>query len=506
MSKTLRGGRLGSKRDNVAEFTSSIKDDARLTAAVIDINKAHIVMLAEQKIIKSDDAAKLLKALGGKLELKMDASSEDVHMAVEEAVLRQTGPEVGGNLHIGKSRNDQVTTAIRMELREYLLNLMNSVQRLQMRLAETSEKHVETIVLGYTHLQPAQPVTFAHYLIARFDQLSRDLNRLQNAYVTVNLCPLGAGALATTSFHINRERTAELLGFDGLAENSIDAVGSRDFILETLAALTILAVDMSQFVEDLLVWSSLDYGVLELPDEFTSTSSMMPKKKNAEVLEVVRARAGSVLGDFVAAASVMKAMPSTYNLDFQEVTPRLWEAVETVERSLKMLAQLVPNLTVHSNATVKSESSFVAATELANMLSRKYGVPFRSSHKIVGAIVKKLIGANQTFKDATPELVQKVAKEISGIVLSVKAADVAEALELKKIVASHAVIGGPAPSTVKKAIAARMKQISDSKSDVSKWHQKLEIAHKDLENAVKVVSDRKISDNGRFKNSERMVE
>jgi argininosuccinate lyase len=506
MSKTLRGGRLGSKRTDVAEFTSSIKDDARLADAVIDINKAHVIMLAEQRIIKPEDAAKLLKALNGKLDLKLDASSEDVHMAVEEAVLQQTGPEVGGNMHVGKSRNDQVATAIRMELRNKLLNLMNSVLKTQQNLVENAEKHVEIIILGYTHLQPAQPITFAHYLLARFDQLSRDLQRLRNAYVTVDLCPLGAGALATTSFQINRQRLVELLGFDGLAENSIDAVGSRDFILETLAVLTVTAVDLSQFAEDLLVWSSLDYDVLELPDDFTSTSSMMPQKKNAEVPEVVRARASHVLGDFIAAATAMKAMPSTYNLDFQEVTPKLWEGVEIVERCLTMLAELVPNLKVNLNAAAKAEKSFVAATELANMLVRKYNVPFRTAHKVVGALVKTLVEAKQTFKDTTPELLQRVAKGTAGISLVVKAADIADSVDLKKIVASHNVTGGPAPATVKKALTARKKLVIESKSDVSKLQQRLEIAQNNLENAVKAVSEGKIADNGRFKNSERMVE
>jgi argininosuccinate lyase len=506
MSKTLRGGRLGSKRDDVAEFTSSIKDDARLSGAVVDINKAHVIMLAEQKIIKLQDAAKLLQALSVKLDLKMDASSEDAHMAIEEAVLKQTGPEVGGNMHIAKSRNDQVATAIRMELRRNLLDLMLSVLQMQQSLAATAEKHVETVILEYTHLQPAQPVTFAHYLLARFDALDRDLQRLQDAYVRVNLCPMGAGALATTSFPINRERVGELLGFDGLAENSIDAVGSRDFILETLAALTITSVDLSQLAEDLLVWSSFDFGVVELPDDFASTSSMMPQKKNAEVPEIVRARASHVLGDFVAAATILKAMPSTYNLDFQEVTPKLWEAVESVDRSVKMLAELVPSLKVQSDASEKAMKSFVAATELANILVRKYSVPFRSAHKIVGAVVKNLIGSEQTFKDATPELLQKVAKDTVGITLTVKAADIAESVDLRKIVESHDVTGGPAPATVKKALTARKKHMAEAKSNVAKLQQRLEMAEKKLNSTAKSIAEGKISDNARFKNPKRMVE
>lgn len=492
MSKTLSGGRLSSKRTDVAEFTSSIKDDARLADAVIDINKAHAIMLMEQKIIKPRDVAKLLQALTAKLDLKMDSSSEDIHMAVEEAVLQHVGPEVGGNMHIAKSRNDQVATAIRMELRKQLINVMSYIVSMQQALAEIAEKHVETLILEYTHLQPAQPVTFAHYLISRFDALDRDLQRLQSAYTRVNLSPMGAGALATTSFPISRERVADLLGFDGLVENSIDAVGSRDFILETIGALTLTAVNLSQIAEDLIVWSSPGFGNIELPDEFASTSSIMPQKKNPEVPEIIRARASHVLGDFVAAAVAMKGMPSTYNLDFQEVTPKLWEAVESVGSSLKILAELVPNLKVHSDVSEKGLESFVAATELANMLVRKYHVPFRSAHKIIGALVKTLMESKQTFKDATPELLQKMAKDTINIALAVKAEDIAESVDPKRIVESHNVKGGPAPVTVKKALATRKKHMAQAKSNVSELKKRLDEAKKRLESTAKSVSEGKI--------------
>jgi argininosuccinate lyase len=503
MSKTLRGGRLSSKRDDVAAFTSSIKDDARLADAVIDINKAHIIMLLEQKIIQPQDAAKLLQVLTAKLDLKMDSSSEDVHMAVEEAVLQQAGPEVGGNMHIAKSRNDQVTAAIRMELRKKLLDLMLSIVKMQESLAETAEKHVETVILEFTHLQPAQPVTFAHYLLSRFDALERDLQRLQDAYARVNLSPMGAGALATTSFPISRERVAALLGFDGLVENSIDAVGSRDFILETIASLTLIAVNLSQLAEDLIVWSSPDLGVLELPDEFTSASSMMPQKKNPEVPEVIRARASHVLGDFVVAASLMKGMPSTYNLDFQEATPKLWEAVESVNASLRMLAELIPNLKVQSDVSEKALESFVAATEVANMLVRKHGIPFRSAHKVVGALVKTLMDSKQTFKGATPELFQRVAKDAAGIKLAVKAGDIAESVDPRRIVESYSVTGGPAPATVKKALATRKKHMAQAKSNVAVLKNRLCEAKNQLESTAKSVSEGKIPENGRLKNSKR---
>lgn len=488
MSKILRGGRIGSLRKDVAQFTSSIKDDVKLSKAVVNINKAHVVMLAEQKIIKHSDCAKLLAALTKHAAMKLDVSSEDVHMAVEEAVLKEVGWEAGGNLHIAKSRNDQVATAIRMALRKSLLNLMLSVVQMQESLSETAEKHTETVILAYTHLQPAQPVTFGHYLISHFDALERDLKRLQEAYARVNLCPMGAGALATTSFPINRERTAELLGFNGIVENSIDAVGSRDFILETTAALTITAVNLSRLAEDLIVWSSPDFGVIELPDEFASTSSIMPQKKNPDVLEVIRARASSVLGDFVAVAAAVKSLPSTYNLDFQEITPKLWTAVEIVGTALGTFAKLVPRLKVTADVSNKALTSFSAATELANMLVRKYNVPFRLAHKIIGALVKQLVDSKQTFLVATPEILQKIAKDSVGMKLVVKAGDISDAIDALKIVATYNVTGGPAPTEVRKALTTRKKRVVLAKANVSKLKQKLDEAENKLESTVKLLA------------------
>src|SRR5512133_622460 len=233
----LHGGRLGDVRGDVAKFCSSRKDDVRLAEAVLAINKAHVAMLIEQKIIKTDAGGKILASLQKQNSKQLDPNAEDVHMAVEEAVLAETGPEVGGNLHIAKSRNDQVATAIRMALRGEMLTVMQQIVDMQQALLEAAAKHTEKIILEYTHLQAAQLVTYAHYLLFQADVLGRDLQRLQSAYSRVNLCPLGAGALATTSFPINRKATAAYLGFNDVLENSLDAVGSRDFIVETQAAL-----------------------------------------------------------------------------------------------------------------------------------------------------------------------------------------------------------------------------------------------------------------------------
>ena len=500
MSKLLRGGRLSPVREDVAKFTSSIKDDVRLAKAVVDINKAHVVMLMEQKILKPSDGAKLLQALVNFSSSKLDDSAEDVHMAVEEAVLKEAGEAAGGNLHIAKSRNDQVATAIRMELRNELLSLMRAVSHVQDHLMEVAEENVNTVILEYTHLQPAQPVTFAHYLMSQYAALERDLQRLQNGYARVNLCPLGAGALATTSFPIDRDRTAELLGFNGLAENSVDAVGSRDFITETLAVLTLIALNLSRFAEDLIIWSSPDFGVVELPDEFTSTSSIMPQKKNAEVLEVIRARASHVLGDFVASAAAVKSLPSTYNLDFQEITPKLWASIENVHASLDMFHNMLPKLKVTADVSDKANASFVAATELANILVREHDVPFRTAHKIVGAFVKSLIESKLTFADATPAMLQKAAKEAVGIKLTVKAEDLKALADPLALVEACNVKGGPAPTEVKKTLDVWKKKWFATKTDIIQMDKKLEEAENNLKNAVQSYLPVNSSENAKLKN------
>jgi len=484
VSKILHGGRLKSVREDVAKFTSSIKDDSRLLDAVVAINKAHVVMLAEQKILSRKDATVLLSMLARASDLQLDSSMEDVHMAVEELVLKEAGTEAGGNLHIGKSRNDQVVTAIRMTLRNELLSLMRSLSHVQEHLAEVAEDHLETVILEYTHLQPAQPVTFAHYLLANIDAFQRDMQRLQDLYKRVNLCPLGAGALATTSFHIDRDRTASLLGFKGLVENSIDAVSSRDFILETLAAITLADVTLSRLAEDLIIWSSPDFGVVELPDEFTSTSSIMPQKKNPEVLEVIRARASDVLGNFVAATAAAKSLPSTYNLDLQEITPKLWASLESLRASLDMVHKLVPKLKVATDVSERASKSFVAATELANLLVRNYAVPFRSAHKIVGSLVKTLAASKMTFAEATPKLLAKAAQESTGIKLTVKNEEIKALMDPMKLVEACNVKGGPAPAEVKRALYEREKQVLLTKSNISKTDKELGEAEELLEKTI----------------------
>ncbi|KPV63705.1 MAG: Fumarate hydratase class II [Candidatus Bathyarchaeota archaeon BA2] len=489
MSKLLRGGRITSVRKDVAKFTSSIKSDQRLLKPVIEINEAHVAMMMERKIIEWSNGVKLLQALSEvKPKMKLKSSLEDVHMAVEEEVTKKVGSEIGGNLHIAKSRNDQVATAIRMKLRENLVNLMTSMVGLQEALTKLAEEHVRTVVPGYTHLQPAQPVTFAHYLLSYVDELERDFQRLEEAYKRVNLCPMGAGALATSSFPINREMVAELLGFSEVLENSIDAVSSRDFVLETMAVLTIIAVGISRLVEDLIVWSSPDFGVIELPDRFSSTSSIMPQKKNPDLLEVIRARMSHALGNFVTSVTTMKALPSSYNLDFQEITPRLWETLENITSSLDVLSKLVANLKVSKNVFSKPHLSFLASTELANMLVRKYKVPFRTAHKIVGLLIRFLTEHKLVLDDVTPELLQKVAQDSSGISLNINMEDIREATDPLKIVKRHNVRGGPSPTEVKRMLKIRKKWTAQARSNLLEREHKMKEAEDKLQSVVQSYS------------------
>jgi len=485
LSKLLRGGRIGSARKDVVEFTASIKSDQKLLEAVIKINQAHVTMLTEQNIINTKTGAKLLAALAElDPKMKLDKSLEDVHLAVEEQVNKKVDKETGGNLHIAKSRNDQVATAIRMALRTSLLELMNLLVKLQDSLIELAEKHTKTLVPSYTHLHPAQPVTFAHILIAYVDALERSLKRLEEAIPRINMCPMGAGAIATTSFPINRDRTAELLGFSKVLENSIDAVGSRDFVLETSANLTLLAIDISRIVEDFIVWSSPDFGIIDLPESFAFTSSIMPQKKNPDVLEVIRARMSQILGNFVASATTMKALPSGYNLDLQELTPKLWESIETVAASVNMLSELAKNLNVNKNVFSKQILNYSTTTELANLLVKKHNVPFRTSHKIVGAVVKTLLDKKMALSNLTPELLNKTAKKSAGITISVKLTDIKDSIDPQKFVESHKTMGGPAPAEVKRMLKNRKQLTSQSKTSLKEQKSRLKEADLQLKSVV----------------------
>jgi len=468
LSKLLRDARLGPKKREIVDFTSSIGADQRLFENVVRINRAHVIMMAERRILDQKKAATLLKALEEIDPSRniTEAETEDVHMYVEESVLGSVGQDIGGDLHIGKSRNDQVSTAIRMTLRENLIRIMAALMDVQEKLLATAEKHTETLIPGYTHTQPAQPITFAHYLLSFSDAFNRDFERLMESYKRVNKSPMGAGALAGTSFSISRERMAELLGFDGVVENSLDAVGSRDFIVEAQATLALAALNLSRIVEDLILWSSPHFKVVELPDEFTSTSSIMPQKKNPEVPEVIRARVSDIAGNLVATVMTLKSLPSGYNMDFQEITPKLWESIDSLSSSLSMLSGLIPNVGVAE--TVPSELlDFTTSSELANMLVRKSSVSFRSAHRIVGGLVRDLIEKGLNLSDVTPDMIKSVSSRIAGSSVTVTEEDIRSSVDPKRFVKAHNVKGGPCPEEVGRMLKSRSKELAAWKEKLS---------------------------------------
>ena len=483
MSLLFKGGRIKSTKKDIVRFISSMEDDVKLLKHVIDINRAHTIMLMKQGIISNQDCVEILKALKNLDKLKKNRYLEDIHVYVEEAVIKRTKGQSGENLHIAKSRNDQVATAIRMELREEIINLMKAIIDFQAELLSKAEKHVQTIICGYTHLRPAQPTTFAHYLLYHFDAFQRHVKRLFECYNRVNICPMGAAALATTSFPINREMVAELLGFADVLENSIDSVSSRDFVMETLATLAMVAIDISRLAEDLIIWSTPEFNLIEIPDEFCSTSSIMPQKKNPDVLEVIRARMSHVIGNFMTCALILKSLPSSYNLDFQEATPKLWESCVKVKEALSILSKL----TVSCQPVQDLENPNLASstfTELVRILFQKYNVPFRTAHKIVGSLAGKIVEKKINPKNVTAEMLRKVAEEVSGISLTVTEDDVKASVDVANFVNMHNVRGGPAPMEVMRMINSRRKMLAETSRQVAEMETNMRNAVKNLYDLV----------------------
>ncbi len=469
MSRLLRSGRLLNAKKHIINFVSSAKDDKAFLMHLVEINKAHIVMLTENGIIKEKIGKKILSTLSTTYEkIHLSDDIDDAYVAIEEEVVKNIGVEIGGNLNLAKSRNDQVATAIRMNLREELLFLIKVIIEFQENLLSKSRKNLKILMTGYTHLQPAQPITFAHYLTAQFDVLQRSMNRLKESYTRIDLCPMGSGALATTSFTINRQRMSELLGFSGILENSIDAVGTRDFVLEIIAIMSILGVGITRFVEDLIIWNTIEFGIIKLPDSFTFTSSIMPQKKNPDILEVIRSKMSSIIGEFVSCAVILKGLPSVYNLDFQEITPKLWRVLKSSRECLSMLSDILENLEVKSNLLQKSSLGFITATELANILVRNHDIPFRIAHNIIGVMIRTLIENGKLLEDITPGLLENIAKKTANINLKIKSEEINQAINPTMVVESYNIVGGPAKKQVKLMIISREENIEKSKDWVKR--------------------------------------
>ncbi|MGH7168135.1 MAG: argininosuccinate lyase [Nitrospiraceae bacterium] len=398
-------GRFRERTNRAVEsFTSSLSFDQRLYAYDIQGSIAHCKALELADVLPHREASAIIHGLG-EVRAEIQAGrfpfapeDEDIHMAIERRLIERIGP-VGGKLHTGRSRNDQVALDIRMYLRDALGSLLGRVKRFQRALLDRAREHLDVVMPGYTHLQRAQPVLFAHHLLAYVEMLERDKGRVRDALVRLDVMPLGSGALAGTNFLVDRTYVARLLGFAAVTENSLDAVSDRDFAVEVLAALSILMMHLSRLSEELVLWSSQEFHFVELPDGFCTGSSMMPQKKNPDVPELVRGKTGRVYGHLLALLTTLKGLPLSYNRDLQEDKEALFDALDTVTASVDVSTELIKGLTVQRAAMARAASSgYVLATELADYLVMK-GMPFRQAHETVGRLVRNCLDRKRDLRE-----------------------------------------------------------------------------------------------------------
>lgn len=448
----LWGGRFSKATDTkVDDFNSSIRFDMRLYRQDILGSIAHASMLGKQKIIPQADADLIVKTLkeilsdieAGKVEFLVDA--EDIHMNIEKILTDRIGA-AGKRLHTGRSRNDQVALDIRMYIKDEISEIKEMVRVLMDTLLTLAEAHTQTIMPGYTHLQKAQPVTFAHHIMAYFEMLRRDIGRLDDTYKRTNVCPLGSGALAATTYPLDREAVAHALGFDSVTQNSLDGVSDRDFALELMSALSILMMHLSRFCEELILWSSHEFSFVEMDDAYSTGSSIMPQKKNPDVAELIRGKTGRVYGDLMSLLTTMKGIPLAYNKDMQEDKEPVFDAIDTVKLCLPVFTDMLSTMKVKTEAMLQgAKGGFTNATDAADYLVKK-GLPFREAHEVVGKMVAYALDHNKSldqfrleeFKACSPIFEQ----------------DVYDAISMETCVNGRSIVGGPAIETVKAAIAA----------------------------------------------------
>ena len=486
MSNILRRGRLEAAQDEeILRYTSSMEADKLIFRADIAVDLAHTVMLREQGIISEEDCGKILSGL---LKIrdegmeKLDFSYEDIHISLESRLIDMVGEDVGGRMHSGRSRNDEVATCIRFALRDEMLGLLEELFELRKTLLTLADKHVKTLMPGFTHLQHAQPTTLAHHLCAHESALSRDFDRLQDAFSRVNLCPLGAAAFASTGFPLNRKRTQELLGFAGMLENSMDAVSSRDFLIECASDFANLMVNLSRMAEELVIWSSSEFDFIELDDLYASTSSIMPQKKNPDTAELMRGKTGSVVGALMALLTICKGLPLSYNRDLQEATPNIWRSAKTVRASVRIMRGILKTMKVHSEVLAsRSTTGFTTATELADTFVRETGISFRTAHQLVGML------ARNSEEKPSLEKIDSVAELVLGESLSGKGLTeemITEALDPVSNIKRRKVSGGPAPEEMENYLKKRRVELELNEQEIVTMKDSTDSA---LENLIAVV-------------------
>ncbi len=446
----LWAGRFQKETDTlVNDFNASINFDARLYRQDITGSIAHATMLGEQGIISQEDAQAIINGLkailsdieGGGVEFSLE--NEDIHMNIETILTQRIG-EAGKRLHTGRSRNDQVAVDFRLYLKEEIGKIIGLLLDLEEVLISKAEGNLDAVMPGYTHLQRAQPTTFAHYMMAYANMIRRDITRFEDCLERMDECPLGAGALATSSYPIDRQRTAALLGFQKPTENSLDSVSDRDYAIEFLSACSVCMMHLSRFSEEIILWCSWEFKFVDLDDAYSTGSSIMPQKKNPDVAELVRGKTGRIYGDLITLLTVMKGLPLAYNKDMQEDKEPVFDAVDTIEMCIPVFGAMLNTLTVRPKNMAKAAAGgFINATDCADYLTKK-GMPFREAYMIVGRLVNMCIQSGETLDTLTLRDFRAISGLFDG--------DIYDALDLKHCVSERKVLGGPSHDDVVRQI------------------------------------------------------
>jgi len=463
MDTKLWGGRFTKPTHNlVDEFNASIYFDKLLAQYDIQGSIAHARMLAKCAILTQEEADTIvngLQKIGEKIkrnEIEFQVADEDIHMNIER-ILQQDIGEVAGKLHTGRSRNDQVALDLHLYLRQQMVMVLEKLFNLQQALVNKAEQHLDTILPGYTHLQRAQPVRLAHHFLAYAAMLQRDINRIQDAYIRVNVCPLGAGAIAGAGFNLDREYVAKQLNFTEIYQNSMDAVSDRDFVVEFLSNSALIMMHLSRLSEELILWSSREFAFVELDDAYSTGSSMMPQKKNPDVAELVRGKTGRVYGALMGMLTVLKGLPLTYNKDLQEDKEGLFDTVKTLHDCLSLYAPMITTMKINDDAMHRAaQNDFLNATELADYLVKK-NVPFREAHAIAGKLVLRCIEENIYLADLPLTTLQQYSAAFKE--------DVFPALRIEQAVEARRVIGG----TARKAVEDQLKYVHQQLTSTQEW-------------------------------------
>ncbi len=451
MSKKMWDGRFTKETDKaVNDYNSSISFDYRLYKHDINGSIAHATMLAEKNIISKEDGILIVDGLRQILadienaKITFNPNAEDIHMFVEDQLTKRIG-DAGKRLHTGRSRNDQVALDIKLYLLEQIENIQVQLELLCRTILVIASKNLTTILPGYTHLQRAQPITFAHHMMAYVEMFLRDISRLNDCADRMNISPLGSGALAGTTYDLDRKSVANMLGLSGITDNSLDGVSDRDYVLEFASNLSIFMVHISRLSEEIILWSSQEFSFIELDDSFSTGSSIMPQKKNPDVAELSRGKAGRVFGSLMTLLTVMKGLPLAYNKDMQEDKEAIFDSVDTVNTCLPAFTGMLRTMTIHTERMRQAASGgFTNATDLADYLVKK-GIPFRDAHEISGKLVRHCIFNNCALLDLSIDDFKYFSPIISD--------DIYNAISLETCVNERKIVGGPAFDTVKKAIS-----------------------------------------------------